>query len=77
MSISFSREQAVYGGLIVLLVLYIVNYFALFLKGQAIIKQKEEFSAQRLQKRKYLYWSYVLITFLSFFMSVANLVEPI
>jgi hypothetical protein len=70
------KNSAVYLGLILAATFSIVNYFVFYAKREVIFRKLEELQSNRKIKGQIYFWLYVILSFVIFFVSVANLVTP-
>ena len=70
------RNTAIYIGLGLTVVLFIVNYFLLYTQKKVIFEKYEEALPAKKIKGQIYFWLYVILSFVIFFVAVANLVTP-
>jgi hypothetical protein len=75
-NIATERNSAIYIGLGLSVVLFIVNYFLLYAQRKNIFEQCENISQERKTKGKVYFCLYILLSLAIFFIVVANLVTP-
>lgn len=73
---STDRNTAIYIGLGLAGILFVLNYFLLYSRRNAIFGQYENLSQARKTKGNIYFWLYVLLSLVLFFVAVANLVTP-
>ena len=76
LKIALDKNAAVIIGLSLLATLYILNYILLYAKRKSIIHNYESYRPERKTKGKVYFWLYVILSFVVFFVAVANLVTP-
>jgi len=75
LKVNIEKNSAVIMGLIWAVLLSIINYFLLYGKREDIFMKYKNIQAKRRIKGQIYFWIYVLLSFTSFYVSVANLVE--
>jgi len=68
------KISSIYLGLFLAAIFSIVNYFVFYAKRDFIFRKLEELQSNRKIKGQIYFWLYVILSFVIFFMSVANLV---
>lgn len=76
LQIVMDRNTAIISGLIFAAAFAILNYFILYAKRESIIKKYSEAPIKRKTRGQILFWLYVILSFVAFSISVANLVTP-
>ena len=70
------KTITVYSSLALALVVMFINYFLLYSKREGIFQEYKTLLPERKTKGKVYFWLYVVLSFVIFFVSVANLVTP-
>jgi len=75
LKVDIDKSAAVSLGLVWTVLLSIFNYFLLYAKREDIFMKYNNIQTKRKIKGQIYFWIYVLLSFTSFYVSVANLVE--
>ena len=76
LKIVMDRNSAIILGLIFAAAFAILNYFILYAKRESIIKKYSEAPIKRKIRGQILFWLYTILSFVVYFVSIANLVTP-
>ena len=76
LKVDIVKISAVYIGLALAFSVMIINYFFLYSNREAIFKEYEDIPSERKTKGQIYFWLYVILSFVIFFVAVANLVTP-
>lgn len=71
-----TKFSAVYVGGGLAGILYIINYFSFYSKRKDIFEKHDKLEGIRKTKGQIYFWLYIVLTFVIFFLVVANLVTP-
>jgi hypothetical protein len=70
------RNTAIYMGIAMITVLYIVNYFLLYAQRVSIFEKYKDMPPERKTKGHIYFWLYVVLSVVVFFVAGVNLVTP-
>lgn len=73
LSININNTTALYIGIILAVMLNILNHFLIYAKREIIFDKYKNMPQDRKKKGQISFWFYVVLTFVIFFVSVANL----
>jgi hypothetical protein len=76
LNVAVNRNITIYLGLALTVTLFIVNFILLFARRNMIFAKYDAMKRERKIKGQIYFWLYFLLSFIIFFVSVANLVEP-
>jgi|GEM_PF-1981954 len=73
LKIKFYKNTLVFLGLLLMLILFVLNFFLIYLKRDAVFIKYQKL--QIITKYQFIFWLYIVLSVLIYFVSVANLVE--
>jgi hypothetical protein len=76
LKINIDKDAAVIFGLLIASIFAVINYFFFYKKREYIFTKYQKLSPNRKTKGKAIFWSYILLSLIIFFLSIANLVDP-
>lgn len=76
LKIDMKRDIAIYTGLGLAFIMVITNRFLLYNKREFIFKRYENIPIERRTKGQIYFWLYVVLSFVIFFVAIANLITP-
>lgn len=76
LKMDMKKDIAIYTGLGLALIMVIINRFLLYDKRKFIFKQYENIPMERRRKGQIYFWLYVVLSFVIFFVLIANIVTP-